>query len=396
MSDATPLLALIPASPTDATFLDELAEHLRDARRWAELLEVRLMQARLAAGLAVDAASIADAPAEQRQQAETAYTNACREAGLGMLADAPTGHGSWRQAWFYLKAADHPQPLQDALRALPSNHASHPDADEEQIEELIEVALHEGADPALGYRWLIERYGTCNAVTQLEGLGPHLAIHALASCAAVLVEHLHAELTSVLRELITSEEGTPPAPEATLPELLAGRDWLFANEASHVDASHLSAGVRMARVLEEPTNVRAALDLAEYGIRLHPTLHYADAPPFDEVYLSHQLFYAAQLGEQVDDAVDYFRKRADQAVLEIDGLAPLETLLVLLTRIGRGGEALKEFHRLAPADAQLSPYAPRLIDMARRSGDWQTFDEVMRARGNVIALAQGRLARMGC
>ena len=46
---------------------------------------------------------------------------------------------------------------------------------------------------------------------------------------------------------------------------MEGREWLFAHEGAHVDASHLAAAVRWARVLEEPDQLRRARDLAAYG-----------------------------------------------------------------------------------------------------------------------------------
>lgn len=395
LTNEAPLLDLIPARGSDPAFLATLARRLRTAGRWAELLEVRLMQARLRHGLPVDAPSLAAAPAEARAQLEQEYTDACEEAGLGLL-----GQRRWRDAWFYLNTAGKPAAMRNALAAAtPAGTTTNggvanrgdAEANESEVDELIEVALHDGADPPRGFRWLIQAYGTCNAVTSLEGMGPHLSVDALAGCAAVLAGHLHDELVENLRGHIEREEGRPPE-EAKLPEIVDARDWLFAVEAAHVDASHLSATVRIARVLDQPDQVRTAWELADYGRRLHASLHYADAPPFEDAYHAHELFYAAQLGDRVDEATAYFRDKADAAKPEVEGLAALETLLVLLHRVGRSSEAIAEYGRLAPAGVTLSPYAPRPLDLARASGAWDALRDAMRARGDVVGLAQAAIA----
>ena len=64
-----------------------------------------------------------------------------------------------------------------------------------------------------------------------------------------------------------ARHGDPEPPSgATIPELIAGRDWLFEDDAYHIDVSHLGAVVRyspMAR--DEPT-------LRRY--RRHPDHHH--------------------------------------------------------------------------------------------------------------------------
>lgn len=380
MNAPDPLFELFATTAADVRApLARLADELRSQGRWHELLEVRLSQARLAHGLSVDAGSADAMTPEVRAALEADYVAACEEVGRGLIAAE-----QWRDAWFYLNTAGRPEPLREALVDV--------EPTDETADVLIEVALHEGAAPAVGYQWLIERYGTCNAVTTLEGLGPHLPIADLAACARVLAHHLHTELLSNLRAHIERHEGQPSA-DGDLPEMLSNRPWLFEHEAAHVDASHLSAAVRMARVLEKPGDLLVAWRLADYGARLHKSLHYSDAPPFADTYHAHRLFYAAQRGQQVDEAIAYFRKQAEQANPEVDGLAPLETLLVLLQRVGRGGEALQDFGRLTPREARLSPYAPRPLDLARASGDWAAYEEAMRQRGDVVGFAQGRAAQ---
>src|SRR5690606_18985149 len=137
--------------------------------------------------------------------------------------------------------------------------------------------------------------------------------------------------------------------------------------------------------------VRLAWELAEYGRRLHPTLQYAGEAPFAEHYPNHALLFAATLGEQVDEAVEYFTAQAAEASPEQEGTAAVETLLVLLSRTGRWGEALAAYRERVPVGVQLSPFAPRVLDLAKRSGDWETYAQIMRERNDPVGFAIGEL-----
>lgn len=368
--------------------LAALAEGLRQAGRWHELLQVRLIEARVRVGLPPDGGgeggSITDAPAEKQPLLEQSYSEACVEVAEGLIADQ-----QYRDAWYYLNTAGRPEIMQQALAKI--------EPTDENVDELVEIALHHGADPARGYRWMLERFGTCNSVTALEGMGPQLPVADLAGCAAILATHLHGELSENVSGHIDREEGKPPS-ETSLPEMMDKRPWLFEFEAAHVDASHLSAAVRMARVLtnEDPA-LQHALELSDYGRRLQPSLQYPDAAPFEETYKAHHLFFAAQMKQasesEIEEAVTFFTQRAEAADIDTEGLAPLETLLVLLGRIGRPADALSAFGKLMPAGAGLSPYAPRPLDLAQQSGDWETYDQIMRDRNDLVAFALGQLKR---
>lgn len=360
--------------------LEALARELASAGRWHDLFQARLLQQRVRLGLAADSAAALDEVAEPlRSKLEDAYTDACREVGELLLAA-----GQFREAWYYLRPAGEKALVQQALaKVVP---------DDEQIEKLIELALYEGADVERGYGWLLGRYGTCNAITTLEGLGAQLPPRDLRACAAALVRHLHQELLHNVAGHIERVESHRPT-STSIVELFPGRDWLFEHEAAHVDASHLSAAVRFARVLEENTVVRLAWELAEYGRRLHANLQYPGEPPFADHYPSHWLLFAATLGEQVDEAVEYFTAQADASKPNEDGTAAVETLLVLLARTGRWAEALSAYGARVPAGVQLSPFAPRLIELARRSGDWKAYAQIMRDRNDPVGFALGELGR---
>jgi hypothetical protein len=362
---------------------------LIDAERWHELFEARLLAARCRLGVAVvDPPPLDDMPEPVRSELEQAYIEACREVGR-YLAEG----GKYREAWHFLRAAGEREWLRAKLAATTPHRGEGIDPEERgNLEELIEVALYEGVDPPRGYGWVIEYFGTCNAISTLEGLASQLPPRELEQVAAVLVQHLLKELTDNVRAHIRDQEPDQPEPQGALRDLLVGRDWLTGG-GSHVDASHLAAAVRFGRVLNDPEDIDRALQLAEYGAGLHPDMQYKGEAPFEDIYVAHRLFYAACLGREVDEAVGYFRTAAQKCDLYYEGTAPVETLLVLLDRVGRPGEALAAYEELVPAGTRLSPYAPRLIDLASRSGAWELYEKLLEERDDPVGLALAQIVR---
>ena len=108
---------------------------------------------------------------------------------------------------------------------------------------------------------------------------------------------------------ITQQQGKPPT-ETTIAGLVADRDWLFANDNYHVDTTHLSSIVRFALLVEDHEVLRLATDLTEYGRRLTAQFQYPGDEPFADTYPASALFFHAQLGEGVDEAVRVFAERA--------------------------------------------------------------------------------------
>jgi hypothetical protein len=67
--------------------------------------------------------------------------------------------------------------------------------------------------------------------------------------------------------------------------------------------------------------------------------------------------------------------------------------LILLTRIGRPGDALAAFAELVPRGQELSPHAPTLLELATASGDWDAYDRICQERDDMIGYAAGVMAR---
>jgi hypothetical protein len=259
---------------------------------------------------------------------------------------------------------------------------------EDNVEELIEVALHQAVCPRLGFQLVLKNYGTCNAITMFDSHMYERPKGERQEVAALLIAHLHEELKDNLVAEITRQEGTPPR-EPSLEALVADRDWLFADGSYHIDTSHLSATVRFARVVEDPAVLRLAVDLTEYGRRLGSQYQYAGDEPFADCYTEQGLFFRAQLGERVDEALKLFGEKARQLNTEEHGTAPAEVYVALLARLGRHREAIDALHELIPTGTRLTGFAPSMSELAQASGEYQRMAAICRDRGDLLGYAAG-------
>ena len=356
-------------------------------KRYHELFDTRLMQARRRLGLPIILTTpLEDLVEPLRGEVESAYLAACREAGWLLWNE-----GEFRQAWMYLRPLGDPPPVAAALAKV--------EPTEENRNELIEIALHEGVAPAIGLQWVINQFGTCNAITAYDSEVPRFRRSQQQAAAAVMVRHLHGELLGNLRSEIARHDGreldeTTPS-ETPIDDLLRSRDWLFAENSYHIDASHLASVVRIARIVEDAASLRFAWDLTQYGRRLSESFQLTGDEPFADVYPSHGLFYGAQLGKQVEEAVTYFRDKAERALPEEEGTAAAEVYIVLLVRLNRFGEALAAHVKLIPPNVRTSGFAPTLLELGRLAEDYDQLMAICRERGDLLGFAAGMIAKNG-
>ncbi len=351
------------------------AEHLRSSEHYHELFDLRLLDARLRLGLpAVLTKSLDDLKDPLRTQMEEEYLKACREVGFLFLNDARV-----REAWMYLRPLGEQAEVAAALESLTP--------DEESTEQIIEVALHEGVNPRLGFELVLNNYGVCNAISMFDAQMHSRPLKDRQQVAGLLVRYLHAELFRSLSEEITRKQGKPPQ-ETTVEGLVADRDWLMDENNYHIDTSHLNAVVRFALVIEDPADLRLAVDLTEYGRRLSSLFQYAGQEPFTDSYPAHGLFFRALLGERVEDAVAYFRERAESLAGEPQGPAAAEVYVGLLARLGRNREALDASARLL-SNVRVSGFAPSLLELSQRVGDFSRLLEISRERQDLVSFAMG-------
>jgi hypothetical protein len=373
------LPAAISRQGVEAVF-DRVTAQLAGEKKFHELFDVLLMRSRHKLGLpAILSTPLDELDEPLRTQVEEQYLAACRDVGKRLLDE-----GRLREAWMYLR------PVGD--KALVAAALERIEPSDENLQDLIEIGLHEGVAPALGYELVLKNYGTCNAITTFEGavLGRPLADQQAA--AALLLAHLHAELVANVRADIGRQEGREPA-GTTLAGLVENRDWLFGENNYHTDTTHLAATVRFARLLEDPRQLELAYDLTEYGRRLSRQFQFAGEEPFVEVYPAHRLFFGAQLGRHVDEALAHFRQRAQEVDAAEYGGGAAEVYVALLARLGRLDEAMRATIELIPPGTRTSGFAPNLLELARRAGNFEPLLAVCRERGDLVGFTAGLVER---
>ncbi len=378
--DTEQLESILSSQGTEAAF-SELAKQLREQRRLHELFEVRLMQARLRLGLPVILGKSQELAAADQEAIEEAYMEACRETGREWLRD-----GAVREAWMYLRASGDEYLMRD--------HLASAEPDESRVDALIDVALHEGVSPRQGLAWILEHYGTCNAITSFDNFlhgkeGPDRA-----RCAELLVTHVYEELSrNVAADIARRDERDLAA--ATLVDMIGSRPELLEGQNYHLDTTHLHGAVRIARFAEELKAIEAAWELTEYGRRLDPQYQFAGEEPFEDLYPSHGLFFAAQLGRDVDAALDYFRQQARDSHEQQGPFSSIAVFLTLLTRVGRLEEAVQVARDWVPESWRSAPGAPSLWELCERLGNFTPLIDVAREKSDPIAYLAGRVAQQG-
>jgi hypothetical protein len=369
----------LAASGPDAA-IAQLIDRLDSSGDYRALLDALLLKARHELGLPlIPVSSLAGLTEPARSRFEERYVEAIRLVG-GKLLDA----GEIPAAWSYFRAIGEPEPVSAALdRYAPGDDA-------EAVGRVIDVAFQQGANPRRGFELILESYGTCSAITALEQVPP--ADPAIQSaCIERLVRHLHRELHANVRADLAGR-GEPDLESPTIAGLIAGRDKIFADEAYHVDVSHLGAAVRYSILMSDPEALALAVDLAEYGRRLSPRLQFEGSPPFERTFDDHRLFLLALLGKDPTPALNHLRARlggGDGA--DPDESLPAQVLVNLLSRIGRHDEALDVAaeHLGHLPDQVLS--CPGLVELCRLAGRMDRLATLSRRNGNLVPYLASRL-----
>ena len=365
------------AANGDAALLDCLAAQSMARQEYHELFEVRKMQARHAAGLPLLYGDDADdLSGTQRTQLEDGLLAACREVGL-LLFDA----GQIREGWMYMR----PVGDNDAVAAA----LSKVEVDDDNLDDLVEITLHEGVDVERGFALILEHFGTCNSITTFDQVMPNRSRTDQQIAAGLLVEHLHAELLAAVRSDIASQQGSEPK-ETTLTDLVKDRDWLFGEHTYHIDTTHLASTVRFARLLDNPGKLTLALDLTAYGLRLNEMFQHPDREPFADVYSSSRLYFQALLGENQDDAVAYFRDKAVTVDHAEHGALAIEVYIDLLARLERYSDAMDAALQY-PEDAAPVGIAPPLLTLAQKADRLNDLAEYYRSREDLMGYATALL-----
>lgn len=367
---------LQPAGP--AAVLDRLIGRLTEEKKWHSVFDARLMRKRHEMGLPlVRPTSLRDVPESQRDEFEKFYIAAARDVGERLLAE-----GAIPQAWNYLRAIGEPERVAAAIEALPENSSAD--------EQVVEIALFQGVAPVKGLQLFLQSRGTCSTITALDQQFAQMAPATRAACARVMVRRLYDDLRgNVEHDVKRRQPMTPPG--ATLRELIAGREFLFNDDNYHIDVSHLNSVVRFARMLE-PTDAELdlALQLAQYGARLAPQYQYAGNPPFADFYPAHIRYFQALLGQEREQAVEYFRSQIGTDLAETDTQLSAYALVDLLIRLERHDEAIDLALRYLPDTAE--EFGLSIPELCAKAGRFDKLCEFAKARGDLLNFAAGLLS----
>jgi len=294
---ATKLTMTLEANGIDAMF-QKLEDSLRSSRRWHSLFDAHLLRVRATLGLPL-VGPVTDADKATKQKLDEETIAACREVGWQLL-----GEGQIASGWMYLRAAVETHEVVDKLSQMASQlveQEENVNSDEEYqpLQEIIQLALWENLDPALGIRVMLAVQGTCNAVTAYEQSVAGLPPAQQEPVARIMVEHLHEEVfENLARDLIeralisTNQVDDIKNHKGTLVDLLGTVGDLLDEESIHVDASHLQAVLRFARICTDTADIQRAYALACYACRLPKEFRYPGDAPFTDFENSSRRFYA--------------------------------------------------------------------------------------------------------
>jgi hypothetical protein len=368
------------ANSGPAAAIDRLCQLLRGQKDYSSLFYAFLLKKRHELGVSpVPTGSAQDLPEETHEPYEEAIRQAGREVGQLYLEA-----GDIPKAWIYFRMLGENQPVYEAL-----SHYQPRESDD--IQQLVDIAFHQGVHPRKGFDLLLERYGICSAITmvgsQEMGMPPDVRDY----CIRRLVRALQAELCQRLKAEITHHDGSAPD-VSSVRELMSGRDWLFQEDFYHIDISHLSAVVQMSIFLSQGEELRLARELCDYGKRLSPRFQSPGEPPFENQYQDYAIYLAALDGEAVEQAIDHFRAKADGADPENEGTRPAEVLVNFLVRLGQPEEALRVARQHLASVNHRPLNCPSLVELCQRTKDFNALAEIAREQGDLVHFMAGLVA----
>lgn len=373
MSDLFSELDQLNSSQGPAAALERLKENRKAERRYHDLFDAMLMKKKYELGLpVVQPTSFDDVPADKQDEFKQAYIEAARQVGQLFLEQEQLS-----DAWMYFRTINEPGPVRAWLDKLDVPREHGPNTD-----ELLNVALYEGANPVKGFEMLLRLNGTCNTITTLDQLFHQLPAADRQAATKLLIRQLYDDLSHTLRAEVEQRLALLP-PGGTLRDLFAGREWLFKEGNYHIDVSHLNAVVRFARSLTENCDeLRKAVELAEYGSKLDRQYQYPGDAPFDDFYPAHQLFLQAVAGQKVDQSLAYFKNKLEQEP-DLQDKPPIASVLIdLLMRVKRTDEALQLAREYAEPLEQMTGFS--FARFCYELGRMDALKDASRERHNVM------------
>jgi hypothetical protein len=371
--------------------IDRLCTALREKKEYDNLFYALLMKKRHELGvspLPVDAAQ--NLPPQTHALYEEAVREAGRFVGRLYLED-----GNIPRAWVYFRMLGEPEAVVQALEEYelkPGEDSvdtgENPEANLRQ--QLIDIAFNQGVHPRKGFDWILANYGICSTITTVTS-HPGLAPDVREYCIKGLVRALYEQVRERLTTEITAREGKPPT-TPKVRDLIAGRDWLFAEDCYHVDTSHLSAIVQMSIELTPCPELDLARELCDYGQRLCPRMQHPGYAPFEDQYVDYGIYLDAIAGVDLEKGVAHFHGKVENANVQQDGTLAAEVLVNLLLRLKRPADAVAVSRRYLTGMEQNQRACPSMVELCKQANDYHTLAEVAQEQGDLVYFVAGLLA----
>jgi len=359
--------------------VDTLIAELRQAEDFNNLFYALLLKKRVELGVSpFPTGPASELPPETHEPYEQAIREAGRHVGQLYL-----DRGNFPKAWAFFRMLNEPEQVQQALE-------SYTPGESDDISPFIEIAWQNGLLPKKGFDLILERHGICSAITTVSSSdlnnNPDLRDH----CVARLIRSLHEQLSERLRSDLEGRGMTVPA-STSITEMVRMHPELFAEDAYHVDTSHLSSVVQMSLYMPKGPELEKARDLCEYGKRLAPGLKGHGEAPFEETFDDYLAFLDVVAGVNVDANLARFREKAARESAEGSSYSS-QVFVNLLVRAGREQDALAAAREFLIAENEQNLICPGVTELARRVGNFEAISEAGQARSDGVQFLSGLLA----
>ena len=354
--------------------LDYLEHYFRRSKEYFKLFEVLKMRCRQRIGLPLMYTEQPDQlDAGQQKQLEDGLLDACREIGTLLFRN-----GQVQEGWMYL------QPVGD--KALSEKLIREIKVTEDNIDTIIEISVSQGAAPNYGYELLLQQYGTCNGITTFDTQVGRFDRPTQKAMARTVLHHLYKELVANVRYAV-EQTGVATQGDPALGELLASHPGLMAEGAHHIDTTHLASVMRIARLVELPDDLQMAAELAEYGRQLADDFQYPGSPPFEDTYVDHGHYFRALTGQDVETAIEHFRRKMTSVSVDEYGPVAIENLIELLVRLGRDDEALDVSMQELVGKLEPMGIAPSPFEIAKTAHQRQRLMDFYEAENDLLGFS---------
>ncbi|MEI6235183.1 MAG: hypothetical protein WCT04_19165 [Planctomycetota bacterium] len=371
-TDYDDIRAKFVASPAEG--VDALLAKLGDSCEHHAFFRAKLLKKRFELCLPlINPGDLKSAPKDAREAYEDYVEVVCREIGTKYLAE-----GNIEQGWRYFRTIGDYKPVREALEKLDAATAT---------DDIIDIALNQGAHPMRGFEMTLERDGLCRAISMFDtDFTTDLKEKRLA--AGMLIRAIYKDLVLGTRKQIYERFDEYP-PETDLIDLVQHRPWMFENSNYHADPSHLSSICRIGLIVDTQPEQIMALSFSEYGKLLDKRLQYEGRQPFEGGYMDYAKYYRALLGENADEAIAFFNEKLGTYDLHgMDSFA-IEAVLWLHWQCGQRTEALQFWrdHFQYTAPEQQGQITPCFYELCLMAEDYEQLAEVAKNQGDSSAWA---------